>query len=106
MVPASLVMFFFVKLPLCFAMLTFLPLYCCILAAFIDLAGLHEFLKAHKRKWSWREAMIMVLAFFPYQWILGLGAMRAVIRSLQGASNWEKTAHIGQHRRDTMHHTM
>ncbi|TMB88970.1 MAG: glycosyltransferase, partial [Chloroflexi bacterium] len=35
MVPASLVMFFFVKLPLWFAMLTFLPLYCCILAAFI-----------------------------------------------------------------------
>src|SRR5438270_2293927 len=54
MVPASLVMFFFVKLPLWFAMLTFLPLYCCILAAFIDLAGLHEFLQAHNRKCLWR----------------------------------------------------
>src|SRR5256886_2606016 len=98
MLPASLVMFFFVKLPLWFAMLTFLPLYCCILAAFIDLAGLHEFLQAHKRKWSWREAMIMVLAFFPYQWILSFSAMRAVYRYVQGTSNWEKTAHIGQHR--------
>ena len=98
MLPTSLVMFFFVKLPLWFAMLTFLPLYCCILSAFIDLAGLHEFLQAHKRKWSWREAMIMVLAFFPYQWILSFSAMRAVYRYVQGISNWEKTAHIGQHR--------
>ncbi len=102
MVPASLVMFFFVKLPLWFAMLTFLPLYCCILAAFIDLAGLHEFLKAHGRKWSWREAMIMVLAFFPYQWILSFSAMRAVYRYIQGISNWEKTVHIGQHRSHSM----
>jgi len=98
MVPTSLVMFFFVKLPLWFAMLTFLPLYCFALTAFIDLAGLHEFLKVHKRRWSWREAMIMVLAFLPYQWILSIGAIRAVFRSIQGRSNWEKTAHLGQHR--------
>ncbi len=63
MVPISLVMFLFVKLPLWIAMLTFLPLYCFILTVFIDLAGLHEFLKAHNRTWSWREAMIMIVAF-------------------------------------------
>ncbi|HEY6411635.1 MAG TPA: glycosyltransferase [Ktedonobacteraceae bacterium] len=98
MVPVSLIMFFLVKLPLWLAMLTFMPLYCFILAIFIDLAGLHEFLKAHKRKWRWREAMIQVLAFFPYQALLGIGALRAVFRHIKGASNWEKTAHIGQHR--------
>jgi glycosyltransferase XagB len=98
LVPVSVLMFFLVKLPLWLAMMTFLPLYCFVLAIFIDLAGLYEFLKAHKRKWRWREAMIMLLAFFPYQWILGLGAIRAVYRYIQGASNWEKTAHIGQHR--------
>src|SRR5438552_11913744 len=42
MMPVSLLMFFFVKLPLWFALLTFMPFYCFILAAFIDLAGLHE----------------------------------------------------------------
>ena len=41
---------------------------------------------------------MQVLAFFPYQILLGIGAMRAVIRAIQGATNWEKTAHIGQHR--------
>ncbi|GAC1358389.1 MAG: hypothetical protein NVS2B12_01560 [Ktedonobacteraceae bacterium] len=98
LVPISIIMFFFVKLPLWLAMLTFLPLYCFVLAIFVDVAGLHEFLKAHGRKWSWREALILILAFFPYQFLLGLGAMRAVYRYCKGASNWEKTAHIGQHR--------
>ena len=69
-----------------------------VLAVFVDLAGLHEFLKAHKRKWSWHEALILIVAFFPYQWILSIGAIRAVCRAMKGASNWEKTVHIGQHR--------
>src|SRR6266566_1744563 len=98
LVPVAIAMIFLVKFPLWLAMFTFMPLFCFVLALFIDLAGLHEFLKAHKRKWSWREAMIMVLAFFPYQWILSFSAMRAVYRYVQGISNWEKTAHIGQHR--------
>ena len=98
MIPMSLGMIFFVKFPLWLAMFTFLPLYCLILAVFIDLVGLRQFLKAHKRRWSWREAIITVLAFFSYQWILGIGALRAVYRYVRGASNWEKTAHVGQHR--------
>jgi len=98
LIPVSVVMFFLVKFPLWIAMFTFLPLYCLILAVFIDLAGLREFLKAHKRKWSWREALILMLTFFPYQMVLGMGASRAVYRYIRGASNWEKTTHLGQHR--------
>src|SRR5438128_2708310 len=78
MVPVSVVMFFAVKLPLWLAMLTFLPLYCFTLGLFIQLAGLHEFLKAHGRKWSWREAFLMLFFFFPYQWLLSIGALRAI----------------------------
>jgi cellulose synthase/poly-beta-1,6-N-acetylglucosamine synthase-like glycosyltransferase len=98
LIPVSLVMFFLIKFPLWLAMLTFLPLYCLVLAVFIDLAGLREFLKAHRSKWRWREALILVVAFFPYQWILSFGALRAVYRYTRGVSNWEKTVHLGQHR--------
>jgi glycosyltransferase XagB len=101
MVPISLVMFFFVKLPLWIAMMTYLPLYCFILAIFIDLAGLHEFLKAHHRPWRWGEAIVTLLAFIPYQVLLGLGAIRAVYRFIKRTNNWEKTAHVGQHRTKT-----
>jgi cellulose synthase/poly-beta-1,6-N-acetylglucosamine synthase-like glycosyltransferase len=98
LIPVSLTMFFLVKFPLWLAMLTFLPLYCFVLGLLIDLAGLREFLKAHGRKWRWREAIITILAFFPYQGILSFGALRAVYRSIRGVTNWEKTAHVGQHR--------
>ncbi len=98
LIPISLLMFFFVKLPLWLAMMTFLPLYCFVLALFIDVAGLHEFLKAHNRPWKWSEAVVTMLYFFPYQFILGFGAIRALIRYLQKTTNWEKTAHHGQHR--------
>lgn len=98
LVPVAIIMFFLVKLPLWLAMLTFAPLYCFILDVFLDVAGLHEFLKAHGRKWSWREVFILIMAFFPYQWLLSIGALRAVYRAFKGATNWEKTAHIGQHR--------
>ena len=99
LIPISLIMFFFVKLPLWLALMTFLPLYCFVLDVFVDVAGLHEFLKAHNRKWKWLEAAYILLTFFFYQLILSFGALRAVWRYVQGASNWEKTAHIGQHRR-------
>ncbi len=99
LIPVSLIMFFFVKLPLWLAMMTFLPLYCFVLDIFVDVAGLHEFLKAHNRPWKWLEAAYIMLTFFFYQLILSFGALRAVFRYVQGATNWEKTAHIGQHRR-------
>ncbi|GHO52833.1 glycosyltransferase [Ktedonobacter robiniae] len=98
LIPVSLLTFFFIKLPLWISLLTFLPLYIFIMGIFIDQAGLYEFLKAHGRSWSIREAAIMLFASVPYQFLLGLGALRAVSRFLQGATNWEKTAHIGQHR--------
>ncbi|HCI81843.1 MAG TPA: glycosyl transferase family 2 [Ktedonobacter sp.] len=98
LIPVSLVMFFLVRLPLWLAMATYLPLYCFVLSACVSIAGLHEFLKAHKQKWQWREAVMMAAYFFPYQFILGAGAIRALFRYVKGTSNWEKTAHIGQHR--------
>ena len=98
MLPLAVLMFFFVKLPVWMAILTFMPFYCFLFAMFIDLAGLHEFVKVHHRKWKWSEALTLLIAFIPYQLLLGIGAVRAVWRQVKGASNWEKTAHIGQHR--------
>lgn len=98
MVPVALVTCLYVKLPLWLALLSFLALYCFSLAICVDLAGLHEFLRVHNRRWSWREALLLVLAFFPYQWLLALGSLRAVWRAARGVENWEKTAHVGQHR--------
>jgi glycosyltransferase XagB len=85
-------------LPVWMTLITFAPLYCLVMTMCIDLAGLHEFVKVHKRKWRLSEAITLVVAFIPYQFLLGIGAIRAVYRYLKGTSNWEKTAHTGQHR--------
>ena len=98
MIPVSIGMLFFIKLPLWIAILICMPCYCFIMAMCIDLAGLHEFVKVHQRKWKWSEAATLLIAFLPYQWLLGIGALRAVWRQMRGAANWEKTTHIGQHK--------
>ena len=101
MIPISLFTIFFVHIQVWLAMLTFIPLGCLMLSIFLELAGLREFKRAHRRPWSWREAGVLMLSYFPYQWLLGVSAIRAVYRQLLGTSNWEKTAHTGQHRGST-----
>jgi cellulose synthase/poly-beta-1,6-N-acetylglucosamine synthase-like glycosyltransferase len=98
LVPVSLLTILFLHFPLWLALLTFLPLGCLVLSVVIELAGLREFKKSHSRAWSWREALTLVLSFFPYQLVLGFSAMRAVYRQVHGARDWEKTSHVGQHR--------
>ena len=98
MIPVSIFTIFFIRIQVWLAMFTFLPLGCLVLSIFLELAGLREFKLAHKRKWSWREAGVLVLSYFPYQWLLGVSAIRATYRQVIGTSNWEKTAHTGQHR--------
>ncbi len=91
MIPLSILMFFFVKLPVWMAILTFMPLYCLIFALIISLAGLHEFVKAHHRPWKWSEAFTLLLAFIPYQLLLGVRitarGLAAVARSVELGKN-------------------
>src|SRR5260370_7632842 len=94
LIPISLAMFFLIKFPLWLAMLTFVPLYCFVLGLLIDLAGLREFLKAHGRPWRWREAIITILAFFPYQGIFSVGARRAAYRSPPAQPPRATTPHL------------
>jgi GAF domain len=42
--------------------------------------------------------MRLALGFLPYQFLLSISALRAVLREYRGATNWEKTAHSGVHR--------
>jgi len=99
MIPVSLAMMVLVKLPVWEAMLTFLPLYAFCLQACIDIAGLFEFIRVQKRRFSWSVLLFTVIGFFPYQWLLAYAALRAIFRQLRGRTNWEKTAHIGIHRK-------
>ena len=43
--------------------------------------------------------LLTIIGFFPYQWLMAVSALRAITRQLRNRTDWEKTAHIGIHRK-------
>jgi len=70
-------------------MFTYLPLYCFILAIFIDLAGLHEFFESFTSTMEMDGSDRNAACFYSYQFSWAC-AIRAVYRYLKGTTNWEK----------------
>ncbi len=97
--PISLFMIVFVKLPVALTMLTFIPLYGFVLQALIDMLGLVEFMQSHGDEISFKTLASAAIGYFPYQWLLAFSSVRAIVRQTRNQTNWEKTAHLGAHRR-------
>jgi cellulose synthase/poly-beta-1,6-N-acetylglucosamine synthase-like glycosyltransferase len=96
--PLSLLMMVTLKAPVLVAMVSTLPLYMVGVQFLISIVGLREFTTAHGLKRSRLSAIVLALAFLPYQWLLSYAAVRAVVRQLAHINTWEKTTHTGAHR--------
>jgi glycosyltransferase XagB len=96
--PISLWLMLFAKLPVLVAMVSSLPVYVLLVQLVISMVGLYEFTAAHKLRRSHTDWLRLVVAYLPFQWLLGFAALRAVWRQLRGLNNWEKTRHVGAHR--------
>jgi hypothetical protein len=79
-------------------MLLWLPAYALFAQYLINLTGLREFARAHGERLSRLTWLKLLLAFYPFQVLLGISALRAVFRHLKGINNWEKTKHVNAHR--------
>jgi glycosyltransferase XagB len=97
-VPLSIWLILTSKAPVLLALVTMLPLYMLVVQLAISVAGLFEFTSVHRLRPSWRSILQLVVAYLPYQWLLGAGAVRAVWRHARGMHGWEKTRHVGAHR--------
>jgi cellulose synthase/poly-beta-1,6-N-acetylglucosamine synthase-like glycosyltransferase len=95
--PISLWLMIFGKQPVLVAMLSSLPIYVLLIQLVISLIGLREFTAVHKLRHSPISSLWLLVAYLPYQWMLGCAALRAVWRQLRGMNNWEKTQHVGAH---------
>jgi glycosyltransferase XagB len=84
--------------PVPIAMLALLPLYAAILQLATSLAGTVIFLRTFHNRVSVLLIARMALTHFPYHWLLGVSAIRAVGRHIRGNRTWEKTRHTGAHR--------
>jgi cellulose synthase/poly-beta-1,6-N-acetylglucosamine synthase-like glycosyltransferase len=97
-IPWSAWMMLFAKVPVPVAMLSSLPLYMVVLQLLISVLGLREFTSLHALRAAPMDILRLVLAYIPYQVLLGFAAFRAVWRQARGQRGWEKTRHVGAHR--------
>jgi hypothetical protein len=88
----------FAKVPVPVAMLSSLPLYMLVLQLLISVLGLGEFTSLHALRAAPTDILRLMLAYLPYQVLLGFAAFRAVWRQARGQRGWEKTRHVGAHR--------
>ncbi|MFZ2189558.1 MAG: glycosyltransferase [Candidatus Magasanikiibacteriota bacterium] len=95
----AIVMIFTLKLPLVVALISNIPFYILIVQLAVMNIGLYEFTKKYNFKYSFWLIPKTLLAFLPYQTILGISALRAVYRETIHENGWEKTAHVGAHRK-------
>jgi cellulose synthase/poly-beta-1,6-N-acetylglucosamine synthase-like glycosyltransferase len=97
-VPISLWSIMSAKVPVLVAMVSTLPMYMLVIQLGICAVGLYEFTTVHGIHPSRTALLHLLVAYLPYQWLLGYAALRAVWRQLRRVNTWEKTAHTGAHR--------
>jgi glycosyltransferase XagB len=97
----AVAMMLYLKVPIGVAIVSLLPLYAVGFQFLVSLAGLFDFARAYKFSLGGRDFTRLALGFLPYQFLLSISALRAVLREYRGATNWEKTAHSGVHRAST-----
>jgi cellulose synthase/poly-beta-1,6-N-acetylglucosamine synthase-like glycosyltransferase len=97
-VPISLWSIMYAKVDVLVAMISMLPLYMLVIQLGISAVGLVEFTSVHGLRPSPMALVQLIVAYMPYQWLLGYAALRAVWRQVRGEGGWEKTVHTGAHR--------
>ncbi|MDQ2934852.1 MAG: glycosyltransferase [Chloroflexota bacterium] len=98
--PVAVIGGLWLKLPIVIAMATFLPLYAVGFQLLVNMIGAWMFAREFgfaMRPWT---PLGLAFTFVPYQFALGLASARAMVRELHGNGSWEKTEHVGAHRRD------
>lgn len=97
MIPVSVGLALFAKVPTLVAMITFLPIVPTLVTLVAEAAGLGEFGRVYKIKIRLTDYLKLILGTFPYQVLLAFAALRAAWREMRGDSSWEKTEHVGAH---------
>ncbi len=98
--PLMLLIGFLFKLPVAISLLTFVPLFMSMVVMLMSIIGLHEFGRDQHVKIRLRHYAMLIVTFLPYQFLLTVSALRAFMREARGNRGWEKTVHLGQHRRE------
>jgi cellulose synthase/poly-beta-1,6-N-acetylglucosamine synthase-like glycosyltransferase/putative flippase GtrA len=99
--PVTLLTVVGLKIPVLATMIAFLPLYALLFQLLACIVGAWMFTREYGLKFPLLLPISMTLTFLPFQLLLGISAVRAVWREARRENGWEKTRHLGAHRRVT-----
>jgi cellulose synthase/poly-beta-1,6-N-acetylglucosamine synthase-like glycosyltransferase len=97
MVPLSLLAMIWLKAPVPFVLLTFMPLLPTLATIAIECVGIRSFGATFGVEVRIRDMAKLVVGTVPYQLLLAAAAVRASLREIRGRRGWEKTEHVGAH---------
>lgn len=86
------------KLPIMVSMFSFIPTYIFLIQIAVYLIGIREFTKSFNFKYSLWDSLKILIVFMPYQIMLAIASIRAIVRFSNKQNFWEKTSHTNAHR--------
>jgi glycosyltransferase XagB len=102
LIPVSLAAILLLKAPVLAALVSYLPLTPTLVVLVVETVGLSEFCRNYGARPRRKDYLRLVLGVLPYHALLAAAAVRAVSRELRGNRSWDKTAHVGAHRAETL----
>jgi len=96
-IPFSIVTLFTFKTNVWLTILSIMPLYILLFMMIATVIAFYEFCKDYKIKFQAKHGFHILLTFIPYQFMLGIGAYRAMLRLVTSQNSWEKTTHVNAH---------
>lgn len=88
----------FVKVPVFVALISSLPLYMLVIQFIIYNVGLYEFTKRYNQPYPIWMPLKLLIVYYPYNLLLAVSGVRAVLRNIGNNISWEKTTHLNTHR--------
>ncbi len=85
-------------IPITLALASIIPGYFLLLQLGLYLLGVSSLSRLHHIKVGLWQYIVTLLAFVPYQALLTLGTLRALLRLFAGNFSWDKTSHNNAHR--------
>lgn len=86
------------KLPVIVSIFSFIPTYIFLLQIAVFFVGIREFAKTYGLKYSFWDSLKILIVFLPYQIMLTIASIRAILRLVYKQNSWEKTSHNNAHR--------
>jgi len=99
-IPLSIGFAIWARVPIAIALISFVPAIPTIAMICFEIVGLREFCRVYYVRARTLDYVTLIVGTPVYQVLLGLAALRAVVREAAGQRGWEKTAHTGAHLAD------